>query len=125
MKTITALPATPPVVANDNVFYDHIAWTPNCTLYVPAGSEDAYKAAVGWRLFAQNTYTDVPSATVSGIKVSVENGAIIITGTAQPQVSVFDMQGRFIASANNNRVEIPQSGVYIVKVGKETFKIKN
>ena len=47
LKSITALPVTPPVVANDNAFDGSPAWTQNCTLYVPVGSEEAYKEAVG------------------------------------------------------------------------------
>ena len=122
LKVIKALPVTPPVV-NENAFDGDPAWVPNCTLYVPAGSEEAYKTATGWSLFAQNTYAGTPSATVSDINVSVENGAIIITGATQPQVFVFDMQGRHIFSGTTNRVEIPQVGVFIVKVDDETVKV--
>ena len=122
LKTIKVLPITPPVV-NENAFDGDPAWVPNCKLYVPSGSEEAYKTATGWSLFAQRTYTDVTSATVSDIKVSVENGTIIITGVTQPQVSVFDMQGRLIFSGTTNHIEIPQAGVYIVKVGSETVKV--
>ena len=122
LKSIKALPVTPPIV-NENAFDGDPAWVPNCTLYVPAGSEEAYKTATGWSLFAQNTYAGTLSATVSDINVSVENGAIIITGATQPQVLVFDMQGRHIFSGTTNRVEIPQVGVFIVKVDGETVKV--
>ena len=122
LKNIKVLPVTPPVV-NENAFDGNPAWVPNCKLYVPAGSEEAYKTAAGWSLFAQNTYAGTPSATVSDINVSVENGAIIITGAIQPQVSVFDMQGRIIFAGATNYIEIPQAGVYIVKVGGESVKV--
>ena len=123
LKSITALPATPPVVANDNAFDGSPAWAQNCTLYVPVGSEEAYKTAIGWNLFATNTYTGITSATVSDLKVSVENGVIIITGITQPQVSVFDMQGRQIFSGITNRIEISQTGVYVVNIGNKAVKV--
>ena len=47
MSSITILAPTPPTLGNVNAFNNN-----NCTIYVPAGSVDAYKNAANWSSLA-------------------------------------------------------------------------
>ena len=63
--------------------------------------------------------------SVSDVKVYAANKNIIVAGAEEnAQVAVYGINGAPVASAVGNATFILESGVYIVKVGEETFKVR-
>jgi hypothetical protein len=63
--------------------------------------------------------------SLSEVKVYASNKSIIVTGAEEnAQVFVYGLNGAPVASAIGNATFILESGVYIVKVGEETFKVR-
>ena len=116
--SITSEAITPPMLLYS--FYD----IPNSIpLTVPAGTKSAYEAT-SWSYF-----TNIIEASGSdirlpeGVKVYTQGKEIIISGIEKPFVSVFDITGRRIAEGAMNRIVVPQTGVYIVKVCETSRKL--
>ena len=66
---------------------------------------------------------EMPS--MSNVKVYASNKSITVTGAEEnEQVLVYGINGLPVASAVGNTSFSLESGVYIVKVGKETFKVR-
>ena len=65
----------------------------------------------------------IPS--MSEVKVYASNKNITITGAEEnAPVSVYGINGAFVTSAVGNATFTLESGVYVVKVGEETFKVR-
>ncbi len=65
----------------------------------------------------------IPS--MSEVKVYASNKIITIAGAEEnAHVSVYGINGAFITSAIGNATITLESGVYVVKVGEETFKVR-
>lgn len=64
-------------------------------------------------------------ASASNAQIVVEGGVITVTSPVAENVRVYDVQGRMVASAAGTKVTIASlpTGVYLVKVGKDTCKI--
>lgn len=61
---------------------------------------------------------------VSNVKVYASNKSITVSGTEEnANVSVYGINGTLVTSSVGNTTFTLESGVYIVKVGKETFKV--
>lgn len=97
----------------------------NCTLYVPAQSVDAYKAAQQWKDFfyieKDNGVDDIYAEP--GVQVRAEGGIIHIEGATGPY-TVYDAQGRCVISGFNTKICGLANGLYIVKVDAMTCKVK-
>lgn len=56
-----------------------------------------------------------------GVKLYQLNGQIVVEGTDGNRVTVYDMYGRMLATKRDEggmlRVDVPATGVYLVKVG--------
>lgn len=66
---------------------------------------------------------EMPSMT--DVKVYASNSSITITGAAEnATVAVYSINGALVISAVGNSTFSLESGVYIVKVGSETFKVR-
>ena len=116
----------PAAVDSCNFAESHYA---NTTIYVPQGSLAAYKAADEWKKFA-----NIQEFDVTGIEdVAVSNAAIKVTSNG---ISLSDAEGEAVAvySANGTLIEktdayageeiILNKGVYIVRIGNKTIKVK-
>ena len=116
----------PAAVDSCNFAESHYA---NTTIYVPQGSLAAYKAADEWKKFA-----NIQEFDVTGIEdVAVSSAAIKVTSNG---ISLSDAEGEAVAvySANGTLVEktdvyageeiILNKGVYIVRAGNKTIKVK-
>jgi hypothetical protein len=135
LTSVTNLNPTPQTI-NSSVFED--LPLSNITLYVPAGSVEAYKAASVWQDFG--TITEyIPSAinvpsTANALRIYPDpaTGSFRIDGlTAPTQVSVTDINGRNVFG---KIISVDESiaaghwpqGVYLVRVnGKNVKVIKN
>ena len=131
LHEIRSLSAIPPQ-ANTYCFeaFDKTA----CTLYVPQGSLEAYKAADGWKDFVniveegssaiQETGADAMGQTVitaCGDGIVVEN---LPAGTA---VTVYTLSGTVVyegvASGSRTELTLPAGHLYLVKCGATVTKI--
>jgi len=107
--------------------------TTTCTLHVPKGSLDAYKAADVWKGFTNivddlNTTTGKTEAATAAIKVTVLNGQAVITGAeAGTELNVYNLQGIAIYSGKTSgepqSIPLPAHGVYIVQLGGKSVKV--
>ena len=113
-------------------------WT-MCTLYVPTGSVDAYKANVvdSWYGFgmiqnieASNFSTSTKDVNVSGLNVysSAKNSITIEGSEINTPVAIYTIAGTLVKSLKSNSekltIEIPNAcGIYLVKVGTKTMKV--
>lgn len=119
LQTLTVEAIIPPTlsyeIADDIVYRD-------CKLLVPIGSEDAYKAAVAWKLF--NIIEGTASASIEDLFLFGEaqfiNGTLKLTS---PQhVTITNLQGHIIYDMFTSEVIVP-SGLYIVRVGDYSVKV--
>jgi len=98
----------------------------NATLYVPAGSLSAYKAADPWRNFThieEIDFAGVESVDSSDdVTVTVDGGAIRLSGEACP-VEVYSIGGQCVFHGTTDRIEGLAKGIYIVKAGSATTKV--
>ena len=121
LEELTVLAAEPPAVGSNDAFEDVDNAIP---VYVPAGSIEAYKTAAVWSYFTDyrplgNTGIGTPSLAGS---VTVAGGEVRLHLAGNPEVHVYDMQGRHVLSTTEHRIALPQ-GSYIIKVGREAVKV--
>lgn len=122
LTQMTVLATTPPAVGMD-AFEDVSREIP---VYVPAESLDVYWNADVWYEFnlqAMNGSTGLGSVAALEQSIEVCNGEIILNRADRPLVSLYDLGGRLVLQSHDNRIAVPQSGIYIVRVGKEAVKI--
>ena len=119
----------PPTI-NENTFHE-INKT-ECELYVPAESVDAYKTAEVWKDFnilAVEEGTGISFAEVSPIRIySTEGNIVVENAPISETLHIYNVSGilvkkQHIASPKTT-IALPQ-GMYIVKVGSTSFKIKH
>jgi hypothetical protein len=105
--------------------------TTTCVLHVPVGSKSLYASAFQWKGFSnivEGFTSAVSMATVSNVKVSVQNGQLQVSGTvAGETITVYTLQGITIykqkASAATVEINLPVQGMYVVRVGAESVKV--
>lgn len=109
----------PPVLTQNLATY----MGPDCVLYVPAGSEEAYRQAEYWRNFTE--IRGFASASVetpgnSALRAWCVDGGIMTSG--QEAVTVTSISGIQLYQGKAGFVALPD-GIYIVTTGKETVKV--
>lgn len=114
---VTSLNTTPPAGA---AFSD--AAYANATLFVPQGSEEAYRAADGWKQFhtIASVQTGVEEISGSSFSVKAAEGALVVE--SENEIRVADAAGRIVYSGAAGRVELPE-GLYIVVSGARKVKV--
>lgn len=126
LTSFTSYAAVPPTCGTQ-ALDDINKW--ECTLHVPAESIDDYQAAAQWKEFfyideasgIENIAVDNSQATVK-----IERDGFYVEGTAPVHVSVFSIDGKTCLSsivAPHQTITLP-TGLYIVKLGNKTMKIK-
>ena len=89
-----------------------------CTLIVPDGSLEAYKAANQWKDFLN--FGGVEEIAIEESNISIENGKII--NSNNENIEVYNLSGVKVYSGNKAEVELNR-GVYIVVIGNKAVKI--
>lgn len=105
------LTAEQPPVAADNVFIGPVY--KNATLYVPAGTGEAYKSAPCWGKFSKIVETEP-----SGIGEIVADNESVGFDSALPY-EVFNLSGMRV----NGSIENLSQGIYIIRQGRYVKKI--
>ena len=105
LTQIDCLAVTPPTLSeDDDPFYSGNYYS--ATLRVPAESIDAYKEATCWKNF--ETVEALPESGVAKVWADSRQSA------------VYDLNGRYAGSTLQNL----DRGIYIVKAGEKTYKVK-
>lgn len=127
LGSIYAENPTPPQLT-DRTFNIGSAAKEVCTLYVPAGSRDAYWLAKGWGDFAnivEGSYvptgigspatetTDAPSLRVEGTTLTADRPTTL---------AVYDARGKVVYKGQATTVRL-SPGTYVVKAGRTTLKV--
>ena len=95
-------------------------------LYVPAGSLEAYQSDIYWSEFTNVTEAPTAIKSVTIIEgVYAQNGTIVVEKDINLPVAIYDVVGRLVVSGSSltQYFEVPNAGVYIVKVGDQTMKV--
>lgn len=108
-----------------------------CTLYVPLGCTDAYTASYFWGLF---DFLEEEDFAVTGIeelvavsplavsKVAAVNGVIsIVSAEIGTPITIYDLTGAVVFNAfvsnETMKIEVPQQGLHLVKIGSQVTKV--
>ncbi len=100
--------------------YQWVSWNIDPHVTVPCGAEPAYRAAEVW-----STLSTIEEDCSSGIDTPLEPAARIycegnrlhIDGNGDQPVSLYDLNGRLLASGNLQTFTLPAAGVYMVRIG--------
>lgn len=120
--------AEPPVL-NFNVFDVDIL--NSCTLEVPIGSGNIYKANAKWGMFKNivevSFYNAVSETRDTNIKLFKSANGITIDGLNEGDtVQIFNLSGKLIYSdhvnSNKKTLHLPAKGVYILKTGSGYYE---
>ena len=140
LKKVYSRPVIPPVTN---------AWSPShlpfesdatetCTLFIPKGSADAYRASevfsgfkniVELEAWQWPTSISTPTMPTDAYKVYGKDGTLhieTIGGAHDPAfVNVYNINGQVVWKGQvSKRMEVPlPQGVYVVKIGKRNYKI--
>lgn len=123
LESIVSYNVVPPALSESGVFMN-MAYD-NATVSIYEEAESAYKSAAMWAPFKnwklmKNMGIEDVSGDAEGA-ISVSKGVIEATGQAQMQV--FTLDGRTIYQGPATRVEVPASGMYIVRLGSVSKKV--
>lgn len=120
-----------PLPISSYAFYDGVNLSA-CTLYVPKGTKSLYASAEVWKDFGDIVEFEAMDDGVEGIAASSDvnihtSGNIIaICGAKENDVvKVYSLGGALKkAGRGNARIVLDTGGVYIVKVGQDSFMIR-
>ena len=117
--------ATIPPACDGNIFGDV---TLKGTLYVPIGTKADYEAVDPWRNFwtIEETYFTVGvEDAVQGEEVAVatDGNSIVVTGDDAGRIEVYSVNGQCVYSGQETTIGGLAKGVYVVKVGNNTYKV--
>lgn len=132
LKTIDILNTEPPhqgsILGGDAVFQG-ITYL-EAILNIPKGTLEAYKASELWGKFKNINEVFEPEAGVAELTtnkhiiVLTSNDSVIIKGASDAaSIEVYNTSGQLIYSGSDTTINVPTKGIYIVRVGEETFKV--
>lgn len=119
LDTIWVAATTPPACTQNTFSYAN----GSATLVVPCGTAESYRSTL-WSYF--NIVEDCGTEGVGDVEpmwavIAIQNGAIVVEGAEGHPVSVYDINGRLLATAHGEHAplqfNVPASGTYLVKVG--------
>lgn len=119
LDTIWVAATTPPACTQNTFSYAN----GSATLVVPCGTAESYRSTL-WSYF--NIVEDCGTEGIGDVEpmwavIAIQNGAIVVEGAEDHPVSVYDINGRLLATAHGEHAplqfNVPASGTYLVKVG--------
>ena len=128
LKTINIYTATPPTLSKsacENAQYI------NVTVNVPVGAKEAYMNADVWKNFwnineTLSTGIESIADTSADLAFSSTSDGIILSGADGQNVKVYGIGGEEVLSISNyyGQSLSLQKGIYVVKAGKKSIKVK-
>lgn len=127
--SVTSLAVNPPTLAADGFTASGIE---NVTLTVPAGSKAAYEANEEWKKFKEIVESDgssVKEFEVANLKVWTSGDAVYVAGAEEgAAVNVYNLSGALVASGKVSNggiaLQVSAKGLYLVKIGDTTAKVR-
>lgn len=122
IKKVTCYAQTPPEA--EYAFYG--VEIGNIPLFVPKGTAGLYKAATEWEDFASITeveYTSVDELNTCEPVVKAENGRILAESSAHGMITIFDAEGRTVATGVDSLEVNAGHGVFIVNIDGKSIKV--
>ena len=119
-------------VPSTNVYAFLYSNSQNATLYVPAGSIDAYKTTAPWSGFGTilslDEVTGIELPYSDHLSIQSDGGMLIIEGAdAGTPCYVYTIDGRMvkegITTSSPLTLDLPEGCIYILKVGTKTMKV--
>ncbi len=101
----------------------------NAILYVPTGSEPAYKTTEPWKYFwdireLETLGVEDVLAKGEGVTVTAQNGGIVVSGIDEPiLIEVYNLQGQRVYSGTETIIPMSGRGIHLVKIQGKAFKI--
>ena len=96
-------------------------------LYVVDELVDAYRAAPSWSNFINimpESSSAVEAVADEKPEIRIEGSKLIVNTHAEGLLNVYTPDGKTIYSGRSNTVELPGKGLYIVKTGNRSVKIR-
>ena len=114
----------------EDIFSGNDAFYQKIIIYVPAGSENAYKSDEQWGRFLNIVPIDFSSIdgvnvdeATEMLKVEVRNGEISFPGlAADERIEVYSMDGRMVYGGTNRPVSLPK-GLYLARAKGVAAKV--
>ncbi len=121
LTEIKSLNTNPPMCSTSsfNGAYDAL-------LFIPEGTKEAYTTAEGWKGFVNiQEVAGVEDVLIDNVvvKIAIENGNISINGIENPQIEIYNINGKCIYSGNDTTIPVSGTGVYILKINGKSYKI--
>jgi hypothetical protein len=125
VQIVNAPTCTSPAViqANPNTGYHFVQWNDGNTDNPRTLTVESDTTIIGY--FASNSGTEfVDDIEDTKPYIYTVNSSIIVDNTGNEEVIVYDIKGRMIFNKKANRcsIDVPSSGIYIVKVGHQITK---
>ena len=124
IEKVISLNQTPPKI-DYSIFVFEYSVLSNAILYVPEGSLKAYLMANGWQFVKIREIENgaVSSLEDDAINVTTKDGRIVVEDAQGAVVEVYNAGGQLIYICTDSEIEIPEKGIYVVRVSGRTFKI--
>ncbi len=130
LTSVTILAVTPPALGAKGFYPTDDIYT--ATLTVPQGSKAAYEANVEWAKFqeiVEASGSSVKELTADNVKIWAADGTIFVQNAEEGTlVNVYDMTGATVAtgivSNSTANLSLSSKGIYLVKAGAATAKIR-
>ena len=107
----------------------------NSTLYVPEASLLQYQSTEPWSGFGtilpiEGYQVGIHDAVAQDMQVRVHDGEVCLENAPNgTPVSIYTLAGntvgRYKATGNAMTIDLPCHGIFLVKVGDKTFKLRN
>jgi hypothetical protein len=131
LKSVTCLAYPAPALARQDVFND--VDYKNAYLYIYEGDEDteysdiynsyADKDNNYWYLFLKGISVGVDEvADEDGVTITTNGMAINVAGN-EGDIEVYNITGMKVYQGNDSHIDLPNSGIYVVIVNGESYKI--
>ena len=126
-KAIYSLNPTPPTISNG--LFSSSSHYANTTLYVPIGSMEAYKTADIWSKITnikEYDFTNINSTEAEAPFFKKTDEGIAFVNAENKTISIYNVVGVIVEKIGNYAGEtiVLDKGVYIVRVGDKTVKIR-
>ena len=109
-------------------YHDAFWGSYSAILKVPEGTKDAYANAYEWKNFYNiQEIAGVEDVLIDNVivKIAIENGNISINGIENPQIEIYNLNGKCIYSGNDTTIPVSDTGVYILRINGKSYKIVN